>query len=78
VWIDGKQPHYDPRTNHGEVLTWSFFAQPVYLVVQVLRELRITQEMVNGKKTPRKLPQQVLVKRDFLPTASESVVKPGR
>jgi len=78
VWIDGRQPKYDPRTGHGEVLTWSFLANPVYLVVQVLRELRITQEMVNGKKTPRKLPQQVLVKRDFLPTAGESIVNTGR
>ena len=78
VWIDGRQPKYDHKTGHGEVLTWSFFAHPVYLVVQILRELRITQEMVNGKKTPRKLPQTVLVKRDFLPTAGESIVNTGR
>ena len=78
VWIDGRQPKYDQRSGHGEVLTWSFFAHPVYLVVQVLRELRITQEMVNGNKTPRRLPQQLLVKRDFLPTAGESIVNPGR
>ena len=78
VWIDGKQPRYNPKTEHGEVLTWSFFAHPVYLVVQVLRELRITQEMVNGKKTPRRLPQQILVKRDFLPAAGESIANTGR
>lgn len=77
VWIDGKQPNYDPQTGHGEVLTWSFYAAPVYLVVQVLRELRVTQELsARGQKTPRKLPQQVLCKRDFLPTASETIVKP--
>jgi hypothetical protein len=74
VWIDGRQPKYNAKTGHGEVLTWAFFAQPVYIVVQLLRELRITQEMVGGNKTPRTLPQQVLVKRDFLPTAGESVV----
>jgi hypothetical protein len=76
VWVDGHQPAYDARTGHGEVLTWSFYAHPVYLVVQVLRELRITQEMVNGQKVPRRLPQQILVRRDFLPTAAETVVKP--
>jgi hypothetical protein len=76
AWVAGKTPDYDPNTEHGEVLTWSFQSNPVYLVVQCLRELRITQEMVGGQKTPRKLPQQILVKRDFLPTASETVVKP--
>jgi len=77
VWIAGRQPHYDIHTGHGEVLTWSFYAAPVYLVVQVLRELRITQELsAKGQKTPQRLPQQVLVKRDFLPTAAETLVKP--
>ncbi len=69
AWIDGMQPQV------GEVLTWSFYAHPVYLVVQTLRELRITQELVNGQKVPRRLPQQVLVRRDFLPNAAESIVK---
>jgi hypothetical protein len=77
VWINGMAPKYDVRTGHGEVLTWSFFAHPVYLVVQVMRELRITQEMVNGVKVPKKLPQQVLVKRDFLPTAGETIAGTG-
>jgi hypothetical protein len=76
VWVDGMQPSYDPLTGHGEVLTWSFYAHPVYLVVQTLRELRITQELVAGQKVARRLPQQVLVRRDFLPTAAETLVKP--
>ena len=76
VWIDGRQPAYNKATGHGEVLTWSFYAHPVYLVVQTLRELRITQELVNGQKVARRLPQQVLVRRDFLPTAGESIVNP--
>lgn len=77
-WIDGRQPKYDRLKEHGEVLTWAYFAHPVYLVVQLLRELRVTQEFQNGNKVPVKLPQQVLVKRDFLPTAGESVVNTGR
>jgi hypothetical protein len=76
VWVDGRQPFYDPHTQHGEVITWSFYANPVYLVVQTLRELRVTQEMVNGQKVARRLPQQILVRRDFLPTAAETIVKP--
>jgi hypothetical protein len=69
VWIMGRQPQI------GEVLTWSFYAHPVYLVVQTLRELRVTQELVNGKKVARRLPQQILVRRDFLPNAAETLVK---
>jgi hypothetical protein len=76
VWIMGRQPFFDPVTGQGEVLTWSFYAHPVYLVVQVLRELRMTQEMVNGKMTPRRLPQQVLVRRDFLPGRGETIANP--
>jgi hypothetical protein len=75
-WISGKEPFYDQDTGHGEVITWSFFANPVYLVVQSLRELRITQEMVNGQKVARRLPQQVLIRRDFLPDKGETIANP--
>jgi hypothetical protein len=76
VWIYGRTPVYNPGTNHGEVLTWSFYARPVYQVVQSLRELRITQELINGQKVSRRLPQQILVKRDFLPDKAETIVNP--
>ncbi len=78
VWVDGRQPNYDYSTNHGEVLTWAFFANPVYIVVQCLRELRITQEMIGGQKVARRLPQQILVRRDFLPDSSAETVISGR
>lgn len=74
VWVSGKQPKYDSVNSRGEVLTWAFFANPVYVVVQCLRELRITQEWVNGQKVSRRLPQQVLVKRDFLPDSSAETI----
>jgi hypothetical protein len=74
VWVFGRTPHWDPVTQHGEVLTWSFYAHPVYLVVQSLRELRVTQELVNGQKISRRLPQQILVRRDFLPGRGEALV----
>jgi hypothetical protein len=75
VWVDGRQPHYNHNTNHGEVLTWSFYARPVYLVIQTLRELRVTQELVNGQKVAKRLPQQILLRRDFLPNSGETIVK---
>lgn len=70
-WISGKEPSYDTNTETGEVVGYAYFANPVYTVIQSLRELRITQEMVNGQKQARRLPQQVLVKRDFLVSKQE-------
>ena len=80
VWIVGKEPAYDETTGRGTPISWSFYATPVYIVVQTLRELRITQELNNaGVKVARRLPQSILVKRDFFPgksTESVAVVTP--
>lgn len=76
VWVNGQEPKYDADTQLGEVISWSFYAQPVYYVVQTLRELRITQELTNAGKVAKRLPQQILVKRDFLPGRAETVANP--
>ena len=65
-WIKGRQPKYDSITLASEVLSITYNANPVYNVLQTLHELRITQQMINGVKTAKRLPQQVLVKREFL------------
>ena len=75
-WIDGKEPFYNAELERGEVVGWAYFAKPVYVVVQSLRELRVTQEQVNGVKQARRLPQQILVKRDFMVGAGEKIVNP--
>lgn len=75
-WVAGKQPSYNNTTEAGDVVTFSYFANPVYNIVQTLRELRVTQEMVDGQKQARRLPQQLLVKRDFLPTGADKVGGP--
>ena len=65
-WIDGHEPPWNAPADRGTVLTVSYFAHPIYTVLQTLRELRVTQEMVGGQKIARRLPQEVLVRRDFL------------
>lgn len=74
VWTPGMEPTYDSALERGEVIVYSYLANPTYIVLQSLRELRITQEMVNGQKVARRLPQQVLVKRDFMVTGGEKIV----
>lgn len=67
-------PPYDSTTERGQVLTISYFAKPVYVVKQPLRELRVTQQMeAGGVKTAKRLPQQVLVTRDYLANPSEKL-----
>lgn len=65
-WVSGQEPNYDDMNDIGEVLSITYVANPVYNVLQTLHELRVTQELVNGQKVAKRLPQQVLVKRDFL------------
>ncbi len=65
-WITGKEPIYDDIEEIGEVLSITYSANPVYNVIQTLHEIRASQQMVDGQKIAKRLPQQVLVKRDFL------------
>lgn len=76
VWVDGRQPEYNFALQRGEVVGWAYYAKPIYIVLQTLRELRITQEMMNGQKQAVQLPQQILVRRDFLALKSDKLVNP--
>lgn len=70
-WI-GTTPGYDTTTERGSVYNIMYFANPVYVVMNPMRELRVTQQLVDGIKTPIRLPQQVAVRRDFLSNPPES------
>ena len=52
----------------GQVISITYNANPVYTVQNVLHEMRVSQEydIATGQKIARRLPQQVLVRRDFL------------
>ena len=75
-WVYGKQPSYDQVNERGDVIGWAYFANPIYIVLQSLRELRITQEMVDGIKIARRMPQTILVKRDFLVGINSEKITP--
>jgi hypothetical protein len=65
-WESGCAPSYNNIEEIGEVLSITYSANPVYNVLQNMHEIRATQQMVNGQKVAKRLPQHVLVKRDFL------------
>lgn len=72
-WLSGMGPNYSTAREAGEVFNVSYYAYPVYKVLQPLRELRVSQEVVNGQKVAKRLPQQILVRRDFLVGAGEKI-----
>jgi len=67
------EPQYDELNDIGEVISITYTTNPVYTVQNVMHEMRVTQEynIATGEKIARRLPQQVLVKRDFLMQAEE-------
>jgi hypothetical protein len=73
-WIAGQEPGYDTATDMGSVFTVAYFANPVYNVLQHMRELRVTQQMQpDGTKIARRMPQEILVRRDFLVNPAEKL-----
>ena len=70
-WLPGKAPSYNDSSLIGEVLSITYTAHPVYAVLNMMHEMRVTQEFIGGTKIAKRLPQQVLVKRDFLTTGSD-------
>lgn len=70
-WIDGNTPSYDATTDRGSVYNIVYYANPVYVVLNHMRELRISQQLIAGQKIAIRMPQQILVKRDFLSNPSD-------
>ena len=67
-WITQNQPNYDQRNSRGEVFTIAYTARPVFYVVNLIHEIRATkaQDFVTKEITAVRLPQQVLIRRDYL------------
>jgi hypothetical protein len=73
-WVPGREPSYDSTNERGDVFVASYYAAPVYIVLQNMRELRVTQEFIGGQKVPLRLPQQVMIRRDYLINGPEKQV----
>lgn len=71
-WI-GQTPTYDSINDIGQAYSVAYLASPVYVVLHPLRELRVSQQLESGNKLAIRLPQQVVVKRDFLVNAPEKI-----
>jgi len=67
AWVSGRQPP------EGQVYAMNYYCKPVYIVLNPLRELRITQETMGGAKTARRLPQQVVLRRDYFVNGPDTI-----
>jgi len=67
AWVQGRQPP------EGQVYSVNYYCKPVYIVLNPMRELRITQEMLGTEKTARRMPQQVVLRRDFFVNSPETL-----
>jgi hypothetical protein len=76
-WI-GTTPDYDTINEIGQAFSVAYLANPEYVVLQPLRELRVSQQLqAGGTKLAIRLPQQVIVKRDFLVNSPEKLASAG-
>lgn len=65
---NGRRPKYDQSVSKGEPVSIVYAARPVFIVVQLLHEIRATRadNPMTGATTATRLPQQVLIRRDYL------------
>lgn len=72
-WVVGRTPTYNSNSDNGQVYSVNYYCKPIYIVLNPMRELRITQELQNGERTARRLPQQLVLRRDFFVNGSEKI-----
>ena len=67
-WISSNRPLHDQDINRGTAVTVTYTHNPVFIVMHVMHELRATQgkNRDTGNVEAIRLPQQVLLRRDFL------------
>lgn len=72
-WVAGRAPNYDSAIDRGQVYSVNYYCKPIYVVLNPLRELRVTQELVDGNRQARRMPQQLVLRRDFYVNGPENL-----
>lgn len=67
-WLNQNQPGYNQLIQRGEIFTVAYCARPVFYVIQLIHEIRATKALdpITGQIIAVRLPQQVLIRRDYL------------
>lgn len=72
-WVSNRSPDYDSVEGIGQVYSVNYYCKPVYVVLNPLRELRITQEQKGVSRQVERLPQQLVLRRDFYVNGPEKL-----
>jgi hypothetical protein len=67
-WLTNERPPFQQDINRGGIYSIRYTARPVFFVTQMLHEVRATKgiDRTDGQLKAIRLPQQVLIRRDFL------------
>jgi len=67
AWLTPNRPKFNQLRNQGGIYTIVYTANPVFYVMQLLHEIRATKgvDRETGALQAIRLPQQVLVRRDY-------------
>lgn len=79
-WLPGgKKPLLDNQRNKGGIFTIVYQARPIFYVMQVLHEIRATKGISRktGVLETIRLPQQLLIRRDYMFTRSKGSEGPS-
>lgn len=68
-WLPGgRRPMFDPVLNKGEIYSISYYMKPVFTVVGLPHQFRITQTKgPDGRNIQHRFPQLSIVRKDFIP-----------
>ena len=66
VWVPGKKrPSWNEEEGIGEAFSVTYLFRPVYRILNLMHEGRYSQVLVPGGTTSSRLPQTVLIKKDY-------------
>lgn len=62
----GKNPGIDPDTGRGRIYSVRYLYKSYWYVVQLPKEVRITNVTTNGQRSPERMPMHAIVVREFI------------
>jgi len=67
-WLPGgDRPGYNLDIDRGEIYSVTYYCRPVFTVISLPHQLRVTKAMKNGVAVEERFPQLAVCRKDFFP-----------
>lgn len=66
-WINSNRPGYDMSIDRGGIYSVNYYCVPVFTIISLPHQLRITQTIKDGIAVQERFPQMAVCRKDFLP-----------